>query len=132
METTMIPGCCGLKTIHRIGCLGRGDALSAKEAKTFDDLVKVGTAGAGNWNIYGKALDTIAIITSSPRYNKEVEFETQKKFFEDKGWKLLAIWKSHESGMKNYMYGSPEMSLPSEDTKETPVKKTKKLSFFGA
>ena len=110
METTMIPGCCGLKTIHKLSCLGKEDALSKKEAAKFDELAKVGTAGAGNWNTYGCAKDTVAIITTSPRYNKPGEFERQKAFLEDKGWILLAVWKSHESGGKNYMYGSPDMS----------------------
>lgn len=109
MKTTMLPGCCGLKTIHQIGCLGKVDAFSKKETEIFDDMVKVGTAQDGMWMNYGKALDTIAIITDSVRYNKSAEFAQQKKFFVDKGWKLLATWKSHESGGKNYMYGSPEM-----------------------
>jgi hypothetical protein len=114
METTMIPGCCGLKTVHKIGCLGKEDALSAKDAAGFDKLVDVGTAMAGNWNTYGKAKDTIAIITDSNRYNKPAEFKKQKKFFEDKGWKLLAVWNSYESGGKNYMYGNPGMTVPKE------------------
>jgi hypothetical protein len=109
METTMIPGCCGLKTIHHIGCLGKVDAFSAKEAEKFDKLAYAGTADAGNWNTYGKAPDTIAIITDSPRYNKPEEFERQKKFFEKQGWQLLATWKSYESGGTNYMYGNPGM-----------------------
>jgi hypothetical protein len=107
METTMIPGCCGLKTIHKIGCLGKDDEFSAKEAAPFDELSAKGTAGAGNWNTYGKAPDTIAIITDSSRYNTAASFAKQKKFLEAKKWKLLATWKSYESGGKNYMYGSP-------------------------
>jgi hypothetical protein len=111
METTMIPGCCGLKTIHKLGCLGKDDAFSAKEAEAFDTLAKSGMAGAGNWNTYGKALDTIAIITDSKRYhNDPKEFKKQMKFFEDKKWVLLATWKSYESGGKNYMYGNPGMT----------------------
>jgi hypothetical protein len=110
METTMIPGCCGLKTVHRLACIGKSDALSNEETKKFDALVKDGKAGAGNWNAYGKAPDTIAIITDSPRYNKPEEYRKQKKFFEDKGWTLLVTWKSYESGGKNYMYGSPGMT----------------------
>jgi hypothetical protein len=111
MNTTMIPGCCGLKTIHHIGCLGKVDKFSEEETKQFDDLVKAGTAQDGMWASYGKALDTIAIITNSPRYNKPEQFEKQKKFFEAKGWKLLATWTSHESKGKNFMYGSPDMML---------------------
>lgn len=114
MKTTMIPGCCGLKTIYQIGCLGKLDEYSKKDAKPFDELVKVGTAQDGNWASYGKAPDTIAIITTSPRYNKPEEFERQKKFFEAKGWVLLAVWKSYESGGKNYMYGSPGMTAGAE------------------
>lgn len=110
MKTTMLPGCCGLKTIHMIGCLGKVDAFSAKEAEPFDAMVNTGKAQEGAWAAYGKAPDTIAIITNSPRYNKPEEFERQKKFFEAKGWKLLVTWKSHESGGKNFMYGSPEMT----------------------
>ena len=109
MQTTMIPGCCGLKTIHRISCLGKTDELSKKEAAAFDKLADAGTAGEGNWNTYGKAPDTVAIITTSSRYNKKEEFEQQEKFFKKKGWKLLASWKSYESGGTNYMYGSPGM-----------------------
>jgi hypothetical protein len=109
MKTSMIPGCCGLKTIHQIGSLGKTDAFSAKDAAAFDGLVKVGTAGDGNWATYGKAPDTIAIITTSDRYNKPEEFKRQEKFFKEKGWVLLAVWKSYESGGKNYMYGSPGM-----------------------
>ena len=75
MKTTMLPGCCGLKTIHQIGCLGRVDAFSTREAEAFDEMVKVGTAQDGMWASYGKAPDTIAIITDSPRYNKPAEFE---------------------------------------------------------
>jgi hypothetical protein len=110
MKTSMIPGCCGLKTIYQIGCLGKEDALSAKDAESFDGLVKEGKAGDGNWNTYGKALDTIAIITDSPRYNKPAEFLKQTTFFRKKGWKLLATWKSYESNGKNYMYGNPGMT----------------------
>jgi hypothetical protein len=110
MKTSMLPGCCGLKTVYQIGCLGKVDALSKKDTEKFDDMTKKGTAEDGNWATYGKAPDTIAIITTSPRYNKPEEFKRQKKFLEDKGWKLLAVWKSHESGGKNYMYGSPEMT----------------------
>jgi uncharacterized phage-like protein YoqJ len=106
----MIPGCCGLKTIHMISCLSKADEFSKKETAMFDDMVKDGKAQEGQWNTYGKALDTIAIITDSKRYNTPEQFTQQKKFFEDKGWKLLVTWKSHESGGKNYMYGSPEMT----------------------
>ena len=31
------------------------------------------------------------------------------------------MWKSHESGGKNYMYGSPEMT-PYQEVKAEPVK----------
>lgn len=110
MKTTMLPGCCGLKTIHQIGCLGKDDAFSNKEATPFDDMVKTGTAQEGQWASYGKAPDTIAIISDSNRYNSPAAFAKQKKFFEDKGWKLLVTWKSQESGGKNYMYGSPGMT----------------------
>jgi hypothetical protein len=109
MNTTMIPGCCGLKTIHRINCLGKEDAMSEKEAAGFDALVNTGKAQTGEWANYGKAPDTIAIISENPSYTKPEEFKRQEKFLTQKGWKLLAIWKSHESGLKNYMYGSPEM-----------------------
>lgn len=112
METTMMPGCCGLKTIHGIGCLGKIDAFSNKEAEQFDDMCKVGTAQAGRWNTYGRALDTVAIITDSKRYNTPEQFAKQKKFFEDKKWKLLVTWKSRESGGTNFMYGSPDMTIP--------------------
>ena len=110
MKTTMLPGCCGLKTVHDIGCLGKADDFSKKQTALFEDMVKLGTAQEGQWASYGKALDTIAIISDSKRYNpRPEEFERQKKFLEDKGWKLLVTWKSHESGETNYMYGSPEM-----------------------
>jgi hypothetical protein len=109
METSMIPGCCGLKTIHRISCLGKEDAFSKKEAAAFDELVKDGKAGAGNWNTYGKAPDTIAIVTDSNRYNKPAEFKRQMAFFKEKGWHLLATFTSHESNGTNYLWGSPEM-----------------------
>jgi uncharacterized phage-like protein YoqJ len=109
MKTTMIPGCCGLKTIHQIACLGKTDELSKKMTSEFDEMVKKGTANDGQWYSYGKAPDTVAIITTSPRYNKKEEFERQKAFLEEKGWRLLAVWKSYESGGKNYMYGSPGM-----------------------
>lgn len=105
----MVPGCCGLKTIRRLACLGKEDALSVKEAENFDALVKPGTAGKGEWATYGKAPDTIAIITDSLRYNKPEEFKRQEKFFKTKKWTLLVTWKSYESGGTNYMYGSPGM-----------------------
>lgn len=114
MQTTMIPGCCGLKTVHAIGCLGKDDAFSKKTTEMFDELVKKGTAVEGNWNTYGKAPDTIAIITTSKRYNKPGEFDKQKKFLLDKGWKYLASWPSEESGGVNYMYGSPRICAANE------------------
>ena len=107
MKTTMIPGCCGLKTIHVIGCLGKTDAFNVKESEQFDEMTKAGTAQEGQWMTYGKALDTVAIITDSPRYNKPEEFARQKAALEVKGWKPLATWKSYESNGMNYMYGSP-------------------------
>ncbi len=108
LATEMMPGCCGLKVIRNLACLGKEDEYSKREAETFDKLTKVGTAGAGQWASYGKAPDTVAIISTSERYkNQGHEFEKQKKFLEEKGWILLAEWKSAESGGTNYMYGSP-------------------------
>lgn len=107
MHTDMMPGCCGLKIIRTLRCLGKIDEFSKKEAETFDALVNTGKAGYGNWATYGCAKDTIAVITDSNRYNKPEEYQRQKKFFEDKKWTLLATWKSYESGGTNYMYGSP-------------------------
>lgn len=113
LATSMIPGCCGLKTVRQLHCLGKTDELSKGHAEGFDKKVNVGTADDGNWATYGRAPETIAIITNSTSYCTQAEFERQQKFFEKKGWSLLASWPSDEAvrrGQKdgmNYMYGSP-------------------------
>lgn len=113
--TSMIPGCCGLKTVRLLGCLGKTDAMSKESAEGFDALVKLGTADDGNWNTYGKAPDTIAILTSSNHYHQNdpenKELKRQQDFLEERGWTLLCTWKSHESGGTNYMYGSPGIKI---------------------
>lgn len=108
LTTVMMPGCCGLKVLRYLGCLGKTDDYSKKDAERFDTLVNTGKAEQGEWATYGKAPDTVAIISTSDRYQRQGhEFEKQKKFLEDKGWVLLASWKSQESGGTNYLYGSP-------------------------
>lgn len=108
--TSMIPGCCGLKVVRVLSCLGKTDALSKQIAEEFDKQVLKGTADDGNWNTYGKALETIAIISTSNRYHvndpEQKEFKRQVKFLKDKGWICLASWLSMESGGTNYMWGS--------------------------
>ena len=108
MITTMMPGCCGLKIIRSLGCLGKTDAYSTKAAGDFDKLVNTGKAGEGQWYSYGRAPDTVAIISSSPRYTKPEEFQRQVEFLKAKGWRELASWKSAERPeAMNYLWGSP-------------------------
>lgn len=107
MITSMIPGCCGLKVIRKLGCLGKTDAASVKATEQFDALTSSGKADDGNWNTYGKSPDCIAIISTSKSYHgDQEEWKRQIKFLEDKGWVCLASWESKESKGTNYMYGS--------------------------
>lgn len=124
LKTIMFPSCCGLKIVHKLKCLGLSDPLSEKHAEAFDSLVKVGTAEEGNWYTYGKAPETVAIITSSKRYNKPEEFKKQMAFFKKKGWVQLASWKSMESGGTNYMWGSPGIRAGFQEEKGDPITKS--------
>lgn len=111
ITTEMMPGCCGLKVIRYLGCLGKEDALSKKDAESFDALVNTGKARTGQWATYGKALDTVAVISTSSRYTTSEEFKKQVAFLKAKGWTELASWKSAESGGMNYMWGSPGIKV---------------------
>lgn len=120
LHTSMIPGCCGLKTIHKLNCLGNDDDLSAKYAKEFDKLVEDGKAMDGNWNTYGKAVETVLVITDSPRYTKPEEFERQVKFLKAHGFHEICSWKSLEGSLtkksaRNYMWGSKGIATTEEE-----------------
>lgn len=108
MITSMIPGCCALKTIRRIGCLGNLDEISKKAAEDFDKLTQTGKADDGNWNTYGKAPETIAILTTSGTYHSDKEeTKRQAEFLKAKGWYCLASFESKESGGTCYIWASP-------------------------
>ena len=112
IATTMLPGCCGLKVAHKLNCIGNTDELSKKHAEGFDEKVKKNTADDGMWAAYGKAPETICVISDSPSYTKPEEFERQVAFLKSKGWTLICQWPSLEGsrrkeGALNYMWGSP-------------------------
>lgn len=107
ISTEMMPGCCGLKVVRYLAAIGKTDAFSLKDAETFDALVTSGKAGKGEWASYGRAPDTVCVISESPRYTKPEEFQRQVEFLKSKGWQELASWKSAESGKLNYLWGSP-------------------------
>lgn len=117
IATTMMPGCCGLKVAHKLNCLGNTDELSKKHAAGFDDKVKKGTADDGNWNTYGKAPETVCVISDSPAYTKPEEFKRQVVFLKSKGWHEIASWPSLEGGARtngkamNYMWASPGITI---------------------
>lgn len=117
LVTEMIPGCCSLKTVRYLKCLGLTDDLSKEEAAKFDTLTEKKTADSGNWASYAHAPETIAIVTDNPSYNKPEEIAKQRKFLEKKGWQLMGSWVSMEGverglkGARVYMYGSPGIKV---------------------
>lgn len=118
IATTMMPGCCGLKVVHRINCIGNTDELSKKYAEDFVKKTQKGTADDGNWMSYNHAPETVCVISDSPSYTKPEEYARQVEFLKSKGWKEICTWESLEgtarkNGEKamNHMWGSPGIEV---------------------
>lgn len=85
--------------------------MSKQAAEGFEKLVKKATADDGNWNTYGKAPETIAILTTSGSYHyndpEHKEVKRQAEFLKALGWYCLASFESKESRGTCYIWASP-------------------------
>lgn len=105
MQVLEMPGCCAVRLIGEIDCLGYDDAFSRRYASKFDTM-KPRNGCRGQYNTV-----TMTVIGES-----EEEFEKQKKVLLSKGYKLLATFKGHlnmadwdaKEGNTLYLYGSKE------------------------
>lgn len=103
MKAQEMPGCCGLRIVSHIECLGRGDAYSKRLAARFDELPIKGILGGNNC--------TATIVTIS---DHEDEFDAQRTFLKARGYKLLGTWQAVGNGWDGphtlYLYGSKEFT----------------------
>jgi hypothetical protein len=100
MESDSLVGCCGLKEIHDLNCLGGSTAYEEEDAKYFDVLLKQ--------RIYNSSA-TILTLSTEVGLKK---LRKQREFVRKRGFKLLGQWRSLTGRRIIYLYGSKEFRMP--------------------
>ena len=103
MFAAELPGCCALRILHDLDCLGGDDAWAERERKKFDTVrVRGGQVGGDNC--------TATIVTLSDDGGRAF-LNKQVAFLKKRGYKLLGSWKGIYC-QTIYLYGSKEFKMP--------------------
>lgn len=100
MDCATLHGCCGLKEISGLDCLGGSTYYDEEEAKHFDVLLKERLCNS-----------SATILTLSTEVGLK-KLHKQKEFVRKKGFKLLGQWKALTGRRTIYLYGSKEFRMP--------------------
>jgi len=109
MKARELVGCCGLRVVYNLECLGLEDAWSRREAKKFDTIKVRGIMNGHNCGA------TIVTITDDPGFDEEDKeiHKRQVAFLKARGYKLLGKWPSKDAfsdpPYNIELWGSPEM-----------------------
>jgi hypothetical protein len=109
MQAKEMDGCCALRVLFDLHCLGELEEWGKKEAKGFDTVCTSGGYTEGD-------SCTATVLTLSSEVGR-AHLNRQIKFVTSKGYKLLGQWKS-ENGDTIYLYGSKEFKMPARRGKK--------------
>ena len=100
MEQDTIPGCCALKEIFELECIGGTEPWEIEQAKDFDTILKE--------PIYNSSASILTLSSGGGLAN----LRRQQAFVKKRGFKLLGQWKARGSRRWIYLYGSKEFKMP--------------------
>ena len=110
MHAEEIAGCCALRAIGDVDCLGSKDAYSKKQAEKFPNGIETtGEFGGDQWTA------SILVLSDGSDWEDEDEhsewYERAVKVLEAKGWKELGKFPGAHGDYWDHLWGSKEFIL---------------------